>query len=170
METDLNPISLTGKLISFNTINPPGNERDCAKYLGKLLEAVGFKTMYFEFDIGRTSLIARMQGTTHRTPLCFAGHIDTVPLGASPWNIDPHSGEISGDKIYGRGSTDMKAGIAAMVIMAQRLSKISKGTAALTLVFTAGEETSCEGAYHLAKAGKALGEAGALVVGEPTAN
>jgi succinyl-diaminopimelate desuccinylase len=43
-----------------------------------------------------------------------------VPLGATPWSRDPFAGEIAGDKMYGRGSTDMKSGVAAMVIAVLR--------------------------------------------------
>ena len=50
MLEEMNPIDLTRKLLSFNTINPPGHERDCAEYLGRLLEVKGFKVAFCEFD------------------------------------------------------------------------------------------------------------------------
>ncbi len=170
MEADLNPLSLTRKLLAFNTINPPGQERDCAEYLGKLLEAAGFQTDYYEFDEKRTTLLARLKGDGSKAPICFSGHTDTVPLGAAAWSKDPFKGEIDGDKIYGRGSSDMKSGLAAMVLAARRLAKASKGKAGMILALTAGEETGCEGAHHLAKLGNAPREVGAIVVGEPTSN
>ena len=80
MESDLNPLSLTRKLLSFNTINPPGDERDCAEYCGSLLEEVGFEVKYFEFADKRTSVIAHMRGTGSKPAICFTGHLDTVPL------------------------------------------------------------------------------------------
>lgn len=64
----------------------------------------------------------------------------------------------------------MKGGVAAMVIAALTMSKISRGKAGITLIIAAGEETGCQGAYHLAKLGNVLGKAGAIVVGEPTSN
>jgi succinyl-diaminopimelate desuccinylase len=170
MDTQLNCLSLTRKLLSFNTINPPGNERDCAQYLGKLLEDGGFKIAFYEFDEKRTSLIAHIEGYGNKAPICFAGHMDTVPLGSTNWEKAPFSGEVDGDRIYGRGSSDMKGGLAAMVIAALRLSKISKRKAGMTLVFTASEETGCQGAYHLARLGNVLRKAGAVIIGEPTAN
>jgi succinyl-diaminopimelate desuccinylase len=163
-------LSLTKKLISFNTVNPPGQERECARYIGTLLEDGGFKTEYFEFEERRTSLVARIQGKGNKGPLCFTGHMDTVPIGTAQWMSDPLGGECEGDKIYGRGSTDMKAGLAAMMIAALRLGKMPRGNAGITVVITAGEETGCQGAYHLAKSGSRLGEAGLLIVGEPTSN
>ena len=170
MEPPLNLLSLTRKLLAFNTINPPGHELQCAEYLGKILENGGFKTNFYEFEEGRKNLIARLEGRDNKLPICFTGHIDTVPLGAAQWNKDPFKGEAEDDKIYGRGSTDMKGGIAAMVIACLRLAELSNGTAGITLIITVSEETGCQGAQHLARIGNALEKAGALIVGEPTSN
>lgn len=170
MANDLKALSLTRELITFNTINPPGQERRCAEHLGKLLEDGGFAVALYEFDESRASLIARMDGRGNNAPICFTGHMDTVPLGALSWNKEPFAGEVDGNKIYGRGSSDMKSGVASMVIASLRLAKMSKGAVGITLVITAGEETGSEGASHLAKLGNVLGKAGAIVVGEPTSN
>jgi len=163
-------LSLTRKLISFKTINPPGQERSCAEYLGELLREGGVTVSFHDFDEGRTSIIARLEGTEEKAPLCFTGHMDTVPLGTAPWDTDPFIGEVDGDRVYGRGASDMKAGLAAMVIAALRLAKISDRIADFTLVLTACEETGSKGAEHLARLDNVLGKPGAIVVGEPTAN
>ncbi|MBM3582622.1 MAG: M20 family metallopeptidase, partial [Alphaproteobacteria bacterium] len=98
------------------------------------------------------------------------GHIDTVPLGAQPWTRDPFAGEIAGGRMYGRGTSDMKSGVAAFVAAAAVTARdLARGPGAV-LVITAGEETGCEGAAHLAATGTVLGDAGAIVVAEPTAN
>ena len=170
MEPYKNCLSLTRKLISFNTVNPPGQERDCAEYLASLLEDGGFKVTLYEFSERRTSLIAQIGSYGDKAPICFAGHMDTVPLGANRWEKDPFSGEVDGDKVFGRGSSDMKGGLAAMVVAALRLANIANRKAGITLVCTASEETGCQGAHHLARLGNALGEAGALLIGEPTSN
>ncbi len=170
MAIDLNALSLTYELISFNTINPPGQERKCAEYLGQLLEDGGFKVTFYEFDERRTSLIARIESSGNKAPICFTGHMDTVPLGTTGWSKDPFNGDVDGDRIYGRGSSDMKAGVAAMVVASLRVCRMSKGAAGITLAITAGEETGSQGAYYLAKLGNVLGKAGAIVVGEPTSN
>ena len=115
MTTRLDPRALTRELLRFNTINPPGMERACARHLGGLLEAAGFRVAYHEFAESRTSLVAEIGGDDARAPICFTGHIDTVPLGAAPWTKDAFAGETDGDRVYGRGSTDMKSGIAAIV-------------------------------------------------------
>ncbi|UCG93674.1 MAG: M20 family metallopeptidase [Candidatus Aerophobus sp.] len=170
METGLDALSLTQKLLSFNTINPPGLERDCAEFLGNLLEEGGFQTSFHEFNVARTSLIARLDGKENKPAICFTGHTDTAPLGAASWSKDPFKGEIDRDKIYGRGASDMKGAVAAMVVAALRVAKMPRRPAGMTLIITAGEETGSQGAYHLAKLGDKLGKVGAIVVGEPTAN
>ena len=170
MATFKNSIGLVRHLLAFNTMNPPGQEQACARYIGSLLEAFGFQVNFYEFAPQRTTVVAHFPGTCDRRPLCFTGHIDTVPLGAASWKYDPLAGEIEGDKIFGRGSTDMKSGIAAMITAAVQFAQKPDRKAGLTLVLTAGEETCCQGAYHLASLDNVLGDAGALVVGEPTAN
>ena len=166
----LDALTLMRKLLSFNTINPPGDERVCAHYLGELLETAGYETRYYEFADKRSTLIARLAGSSDKLPICFTGHLDTVPLGATPWARDPFAGETDGDKLFGRGTSDMKSGVAAIVLMALRLACLANRQAGLTLILTAGEETVCEGAKYVAGLAGALGQAGAIVVGEPSAN
>src|SRR5258708_13655531 len=111
-------VALTRSLLQFDTVNPPGREGDCARHLGALLEGWGFSVVYHEFADGRTSVIARAGGAEPRPPLCLTGHIDTVPLGARTWSRDPFAGETDGDRLYGRCSSDMKAGVAAILLAA----------------------------------------------------
>lgn len=170
MDFSIDPVELTRALVSFNTINPPGNERSCAEHLGALLEEGGFSVSYHEFADQRTNLMARIGGSADKKPLCFTGHIDTVPLGSVPWSVDPFAGEILNGKIFGRGTSDMKSGVAAFVVAALEMGAALADGPGVVLVITAGEETGCEGAYHLARSDNVLGEAGALVVAEPTSN
>ncbi len=167
--TPHNAIHLTRELLHFNTINPPGQERDCARHLGRLLEAAGFAVKYHEFAEARTSVIATIGGNQEKPPICFTGHIDIVPLGAAQWRRDPFAGETDGDQLFGRGSTDMKSGIAAFVVAAIQLAPHLQNSPGITLVLTASEEVGCEGAKFLAEQ-KLLDRAGAIVVAEPTAN
>ena len=162
-------VSLTQALVRMNTINPPGREEPCARYLGTLLESAGFAARYHSYGEGRVSVIATIGGNASKPPLCLTGHIDTVPLGAAPWRMDPFAGETDAGNLYGRGTSDMKCGVAAFTIAALGMAKRLSGTAGLTLVITAGEETGCEGAFHLYRDGM-LGTAGAVVVAEPTSN
>jgi len=77
----MNPIDLTRRLVAMKTINPPGQERACAQFIGGLLENAGFKTRYQEFAEARTCLIAwtdvhaRTGERDERRPVCFSGHL-----------------------------------------------------------------------------------------------
>lgn len=168
-------VALTRDLLHFETVNPPGRERDCAHHAGALLEASGFSVEYHEYEPGRTSLVARAGGNADggsgsRPPLCLTGHLDVVPLGTRPWSKAPFAGEADGDRLYGRGSSDMKAGVAAMLVAAASFAGKLNGTPGLVLVLTAAEENGCVGSRHLAALPKLMGRAGAIVVGEPTSN
>ena len=163
-------VSLTRDLLRFDTVNPPGRERDCAHMAGSLLKDWGFSVEYSEYEPGRTSVIARAGGSDRKAPLCMTGHLDVVPLGTRKWSKDPFAGEADGDKLYGRGSSDMKAGVAAMLMAAKSFAGKLNGTPGIVLVLTAAEENGCVGSRHLAALPGLMGRAGAIVVGEPTSN
>ena len=163
-------VQLTRELLKFNTINPPGAEQACAQHLGDLLKRAGFAVDFAEFAPTRTSLVAKIGGVQGKPPLGFTGHIDTVPLGAAAWTTDAFGGSLEGGKLYGRGSSDMKSGVAAFVVAAIRMADRLRNGPGVTLVITADEECGCGGAAHLVKQGNLLGSVGALVIGEPTAN
>jgi succinyl-diaminopimelate desuccinylase len=168
--TKIDPIELTRELIRFETVNPPGNETPCAEYLGGLLEAAGFDVAYHPMEENRANLIARIGGTAGAKPLCLTGHTDVVPLGAAPWSVPPFAADMADGRIYGRGSTDMKSGVAAIISAVVEMAPRLGGTPGLVLVITAGEERGCQGANFLAAQAGVLGEAGALLVAEPTSN
>jgi succinyl-diaminopimelate desuccinylase len=98
MATGKTPLEITREPVEIETMNPPGRELECAHYVGKLLQDAGLQVSYHEFADGRTSVIARFVGTGGKPPICFGGHLDTVPLGAKPWSKDPFAGEISDGK------------------------------------------------------------------------
>ena len=170
MATQLNAVELTRQIVRMNTINPPGDEEQCARHLGALLETAGFKVAYHQLSPKRASLVATIGGSGDKAPLCFTGHIDTVPLGAAKWKMDPFAADTDAGKLYGRGTSDMKSGVAAFVVACVNLSGRLERSPGLELVITAGEETGCQGAFHLTHKSGALGRAGAVIVGEPTSN
>ena len=162
-------ISLTRSLLRFDTVNPPGRERDCARYAGAMLQEWGYSVEYFEYQEGRTSVVARGGGSDRKAPLCLTGHLDVVPLGTRTWTKDPFNGDTDGDKLFGRGASDMKAGVAAILLAARAYGKNLSGTPGVVVVLTAAEEGGCVGSAQLAKT-RLLGKAGAMIVGEPTSN
>jgi succinyl-diaminopimelate desuccinylase len=166
----MDAIALTKDLLGFNTINPPGQERDCAHRAAAFLEQAGFSIEFHEYEDKRTSVIARAGGKSGADPICFTGHLDVVALGTRPWSKDPFAGETDGDKLYGRGTSDMKAGVAAMLFALKSFAKKLNNTPGVVVVLTAGEEGGCVGSAELARLPKLMGKAGAMVVGEPTSN
>lgn len=167
---EIDVISLTRKLISFNTINPPGNEGGIARFAGELLEVNGFNVEYLIYGENRLQLIAERGVSTSRAPIVLSGHFDTVPLGSGKWSNDPYSGITKDGKIYGRGSSDMKSGLAAMICASVLAFKETPPEGGIRLILTAAEELGCEGAQQMAKNRKTGVNASALIIGEPTAN
>ncbi len=172
----IDAVALTQALVRVDTVNPPGFEDGCVALLADLLSAAGFACRTHDFAPRRTSLVARIGRTAPhdmRLPLAFTGHLDVVPLGGAAWQHDPFGGAIEDGRLYGRGSSDMKSGVAAIVCAAIAQAERLHDGPGLNLIFTAGEETGCEGAFAMARhpdAAALLGRAGALVVAEPTAN
>jgi succinyl-diaminopimelate desuccinylase len=135
--------------------------------LADRLRVAGLEVELGEHAPDRRWLVARLPGDDRDgESLCLSGHLDTVGLGATPWSRGPFDGEIEGDKLYGRGASDMKAAIAAMVIAMEGAAAGGDGPP-VVLALSAGEETGCEGAPALAAE---VGTLGALLVGESTCN
>ena len=113
----LDVISLSQKLISYPSVTP--DNVGTIDYLDNLLKSLGFYSQKFIFEdpIYKApvhNLYARI-GNKGKN-LCFAGHTDVVPVGdLNKWSVDPFAGTIINDKLYGRGSTDMKCAIACFI-------------------------------------------------------
>ena len=167
---NLNALQLTQHLVGFNTVNPPGDEHAVMEKIGATLENAGFAVSIFPMSENRSNLVATLEGSGEGLPLVFTGHIDVVPLGDVDWSFDPFRGETDNGLVYGRGTSDMKGGIAGMMLAALRIAAEPKPKKGLVLIFTADEEIGCGGAIHLVKQPFNVEQAGAIVVGEPTAN
>lgn len=164
------PVQIAGDLIRLNTINPPGGEEAAARYLGEMLEGHGLATAYYQLEEHRAGLVATIPGQGDRLPLVFTGHLDTVPLGNADWSFNPHCGTVEQGRLLGRGSADMKSGVAAMAAAAAVLAQDKPGASDMIFVFTAAEETGCQGAEQMAAGGCLPARAGALLIAEPTDN
>ena len=135
---------------------------------GVLARRCGFAVDLKPFGEGRAQLVACIGGASGEPAIGFTGHPDTVPLCAQPWTVDPLAAEIKDGKLYGRGASDMKSGVAAFVAAGVALTgKLAKTPGAVTYI-TAGEETGYTGAAAMAR--ETLPLVGALVVAEPTGN
>ena len=161
-------VELAQSLIGYNTISG-GNERQALEPLAKILSDAGFSVAFDAYDPSnpqRCSLFARLRPESDMPALCLCGHIDTVPLGAAQWRMPPFEGRIQNGLLYGRGSSDMKSGVAAMVCAAAQMARHMRGD--LVVQVYGGEETGCEGSFHMAAQPQFLRNIAAVVVAEPT--
>lgn len=163
-------IGLTQRLIAFDTVNPPGNESELARFIGTLLAENGFNVQYIPFEANRLHLIAEKGCLEESPPIVFSGHFDTVPLGVRNWTVDPFGGEIKDGKLYGRGSSDMKGGLACMIVAAILAWEKEIPKNGVRLIFTSAEESGCQGVGQLFEIRRNLGRARGIIVGEPTNN
>nr|MDQ2888586.1 M20/M25/M40 family metallo-hydrolase [Chloroflexota bacterium] len=109
------PVELLQRLIRFNTTNPPGNEAECIHYIDTLLTEAGFQTTIVANDPARPNLIARLAGQGNARPLLLQGHIDVVTTEKQDWQQPPFEGKIVDNYLWGRGTLDMKGGVAMML-------------------------------------------------------
>jgi acetylornithine deacetylase/succinyl-diaminopimelate desuccinylase-like protein len=131
------------RLVQFNTVNPPGNERPAIDYLADYLSQAGFRTELLATSDERPNLIADLPGTADGPTLTYLGHVDTVLADPSEWTHDPWSGEVVDGFLWGRGALDMKSQVAAEAVAGASLARAGWRPAAgcLKLVFVADEET-----------------------------
>ena len=161
-------IEFLQRTIQFNTTNPPGAEKALAQHIADTLNSYGIKSHVDDLGEQRGNVIGRVAGLKDRPALLFNGHLDVVPPGEQAWEHGPFSGAIDSGKVYGRGTSDMKGGFAAMVMAAALIMQAGialKGD--LVIAGTAGEETDSLGAWNLLESGY-LKDIGAVAIAEPS--
>ena len=107
-------VEFTRELIRSPSVNPPGETRDCAMIILDKFKENEIDAEMIEGKTGVCNVVAKLPGRNKGKVLLLNGHIDVVPPGEG-WTVDPFGGDIRDDKIYGRGTCDMKSGIASMV-------------------------------------------------------
>jgi acetylornithine deacetylase/succinyl-diaminopimelate desuccinylase-like protein len=100
-------------LIRFDTSNygegKANSETEAAEYVGAALEKLGLNATYVDAAEGRTSVVARVEGSNTDLPaLVVHGHLDVVPADPANWSVDPFAGEVKDGMLWGRGAVDMK--------------------------------------------------------------
>jgi succinyl-diaminopimelate desuccinylase len=143
-------IALTQDLIRIPTLNPPGDAYlEICEYLAGRLKARRFAVELIRAEgtpgdsdrYPRWNLIARREGQGSGPCVHFNAHIDVVEIG-SGWTRDPFGGELDGDRVYGRGSCDMKGGLAASIIAAESfIDSFPEFSGSIEISGTADEET-----------------------------
>jgi len=138
------------RLVRFNTVNPPGNERPAIEYLASYLGQAGFETELLAATEERPNLVADLRGSSDGPTLCYLGHVDTVLADPSEWSHDPWSGDVADGFLWGRGALDMKSRVAAEAVAAVALARTGwrPANGHLKLVFVADEETGGDVGAH----------------------
>ncbi|HEY8370330.1 MAG TPA: M20 family metallopeptidase [Thermodesulfobacteriota bacterium] len=154
-------------LVRVPSVNPPGGEGPVAALVAAKLRDLGFDVRVVEAEPGRPNVIAHKGGTGRGPTLLFNGHMDVQPA-ASGWTRDPFGAEIEGSRLYGRGSVDMKAGLAAMVFAADALERAGIRLAGDLVITAVADEVSGghKGTGFLVR--ERLVSADMAVIGEPT--
>jgi succinyl-diaminopimelate desuccinylase len=130
----------TEGLVGYETQNPPGQTVGAVEWLENRLDEPALSVERCEVDPEKPNLIVTLPGRADRT-LCFNGHLDTVPFDESDWAYDP-LGERHEDRIYGRGATDMKGPVAAMLQVALAHARTqTEPPVTLQFAFVSDEET-----------------------------
>ena len=166
-------INLTKEIIKIPSVNPKldnnpelNKESEVQNVLEKVLTEEEFSIERWDVFENRPNIVANKIGNEDRS-LILCGHIDVVPIGEkSTWSVDPFGGEIKDGKIFGRGSVDMKSGIAAAIVAARaiRLAGIELN-GRLSIHSVVDEETGGSGAIDAVKKGHL---AKAIIIPEPT--
>jgi succinyl-diaminopimelate desuccinylase len=124
-------VEFTRQFVRIPTVNPPGeNYKDCAQFVADKLRDFGYEVSFIEAtgrpecspEHPRVNVIGHLNGSRFHPTLHFNGHIDVVPPGAG-WTLDPFAAEVRDGRIYGRGVTDQKAGIAASLFAIEAIRR-----------------------------------------------
>lgn len=143
-------VDLMQQYLRVNTSNPPGNEIEAARFLKKIFDQYGIENEIFEYKPGRANIIARIKGNGSKRPIILLSHTDVVTAEPSAWEVEPFSGVIKNNSIYGRGALDMK-GEGLLHLMAMILLKREGPALSRDVIFlgTADEEVDDEGSIWM---------------------
>jgi acetylornithine deacetylase/succinyl-diaminopimelate desuccinylase-like protein len=124
MDLQAEATDVLSRLIRFDTVNPPGNERACQEWLKGYLEEAGLECeLLWGEDPERPNLVARLRGEHEGPVLGYLSHVDTVLADAADWRHDPWSGDVRDGELWGRGAIDMKSQTAAEAVAAAHLAR-----------------------------------------------
>jgi acetylornithine deacetylase/succinyl-diaminopimelate desuccinylase-like protein len=165
-------VELLQALVQIPSVNPegdpevsPNGEKKMAEFLASFLAPLGFQITLDEAEPGRPNIIARAPGSEDRPRILLGPHLDTV--GISGMTIDPFLASISDGKVHGRGTSDTKGPMAAVLWALKKNAKLLIDLpVAIDFVGFMGEESSQPGSRHFAKHHAAEYEF--AIIAEPT--
>lgn len=162
---------LCASLVQSRSENPPGEETATAILVAEWCKEYGAEVTVDEPLPGRPNVIARFPGSSDAPGLAFSGHMDVVPVKPAErelWEQAPYSGKVLEGELWGRGSVDMKGGLAsAMVAIAALRRTEIELPGDLWLLASMDEELEMTGVKAMIKSG-ALNGIGAAIICEPT--
>ena len=158
--------NLAQELIKIPSDETAG-EKEVCEYLESYLKSLGMKVRLQEVLPNRPNIIAEVIGDEVGKSIMFNGHVDTVPIGdIKKWSMDPYSAIIKDNKLFGRGSTDMKGAIASMIIaMKFIMNNVEKFNGKIIFTGVMAEETTGLGTQKIVEENIKTDMA---VVGEPS--
>ncbi|GAB6092288.1 ArgE/DapE family deacylase [Furfurilactobacillus curtus] len=162
-------INLLAELVKIDSRN--GHEEAVADKIIEVLAAHGLNAKKIPYQDGRVNLFVSLKGPQPGKTIMLTGHLDTVAANASDgWQADPLSAQITDGKMFGRGTADMKSGLAAMVTTLIELHDAGlPKRGQLQFLATVGEEYGAPGSRMLTEAGY-VDHVDAMIVGEPTSD
>ena len=158
--------NLAQELIKIPSDETAG-EKEVCEYLESYLKSLGMKVLLQKVLPNRPNIIAEVIGDEVGKSIMFNGHVDTVPVGdIKKWSMDPYSAIIKDNKLFGRGSTDMKGAIASMIIaMKFIMNDVEKFNGKIIFTGVMAEETTGLGTQKIVEENIKTDMA---VVGEPS--
>ncbi len=164
-------VDFTQRLVRIRSVHEPAagtDESDAAALVAAQMRAFGWATEVVEVAPGRPNVVAVVEGGGGAGPtLAFAGHTDVVTEGAADeWTVDPYGAEIRDGRLYGRGSADMKSGVASMLFGVRALQLAGPFPGRVVICALVDEEGMMLGAKHFAASDRAAG-IDACIVCEP---
>lgn len=164
------PLSLLQDAVRCNTVTSLHRDAELADILVEVLDKAGIDYDLRRYPDGVANLTATVRGAHPGPRLVLSGHLDTVPIGEQAWSHPPYGAEIVGDRLYGRGTADMKGGLIALfyafIDAWQRLDSVA---GEVVFAATYGEECGSHGAERMLEDGH-LPTFDAMIVAEPTSN
>lgn len=139
-------LRLAQQLVRHDSSNPPGKERACAEFIAATLRDAGVEPLVLARDPDRPNIVARLEGRGEAPPFLLYGHADVVPAEPGEWRYPPYGGQIVDGELWGRGTLDMKGGL-AMLLTAFLQAAESSSPPPGDLLFAVTSDEEAGGAY-----------------------
>ena len=168
-------ISHLQKYLRIQTVNPPGNELEGARFFKNIFDGESIPSQLFEPSPGRGNLLATLKGDGTKRPLLLLNHIDVVPVERTGWEADPFGGVLKDEYLYGRGALDDKSmGIVEMMLLLILKREGVRLKRDILFFASADEETGGEGGVQwavenlptLTESEYAINEGGYIILNE----